>query len=67
VTGTDDESAVSDLLADLMHLADYLGEDWSSLLASAEMHHTAERAEEDNAPTYRVERVNQLGIGALGV
>jgi hypothetical protein len=33
---------ISDLLGDLHHLADAMGEDWDSLLESAAMHYNAE-------------------------
>lgn len=45
-TRTDRECALSDLLADLRHLADRAGEDWDALLAHADMHYR-EEIEED--------------------
>jgi hypothetical protein len=46
-TGTDTESAVTDLLCDLMHLADRSGTDFEGDLARARMHYTSETAPAD--------------------
>ena len=41
-TGTDDETALTDLLCDLMHWCDRNGGDFDSSLAAARMHYEAE-------------------------
>lgn len=45
-TGSDRESAVTDLLCDLMHLADREGADFDSDLARARMHYSCETEDE---------------------
>lgn len=42
MAGDDDESVLTDLLADLMHWADFHGEDWCETLLRSVMHHAAE-------------------------
>ena len=43
-TNTDWESALGDVIADLMHVADKHGIDWANVIRRADNHHTAERA-----------------------
>lgn len=52
-TGTDDEDAVADLLADLMHFCDRDGYDFDAELARARMHYTEETSPEDDAERAR--------------
>lgn len=57
-TGTDDEDALSDLIADLLHLADRTGEDFRKALDRGFDHYDAELAEDepgDVAPKRRQE------------
>lgn len=44
------ETAVTDLVADLMHYADFAGLDWPALLTYAEHHYIAEKPPHDGSP-----------------
>jgi hypothetical protein len=46
-TGTDSDSAVTDLLCDLMHLADRAGTDFAADLERARRHYDAETKPDD--------------------
>lgn len=46
--GEDHETAVSDLLADLMHLCDDYGIEWEEVTRRAAMHHEAESRGDDD-------------------
>lgn len=45
-TGSDDDTAIYDMLCDLHHLADEIGLDWDGLLGMADYHYEAEVEEE---------------------
>lgn len=57
-TGADREDAVSDLLANLMHLADDEGTDFAADLERASMHYTAEIEEAKHLRT--IKRLGKL-------
>ena len=49
-TGSDDDTAIGDLLADLMHLCDRMGDRyqrWEPALSQGQMHYEAETGEGD--------------------
>ena len=54
-TGSDDEDAMSDLLCDMMHLADREGEDFTTDLRRAAGHYVAETT--SDCPFVRVSRI----------
>lgn len=45
--GEDDETILTDLLADLRHWADREGIDWKAVVTTAEMHYDAETSDDN--------------------